>query len=295
MDQRQTQIRERAGLEESLLNQDFIEWLRKWGTPLLMAAAVLAVGYTLYLRYQKGQSARVDEAFAALEHARSGANASPDSLLGVAAEYDGVRAVGMLARLTAADAYLDAVRRRMKIGAELELDAATRQPTGRLVNPEDALTPEDKAAYLERAEGLYLEVHDAAARDSGNILTRVNAMFGLAAVSEARGEWESAGEWYGKIAVLVEGTSYVALSEIAKARQEAVGTLGNQPPVPLADQVPKMPPPPEALPNPGDALNPPEPKAPPEGEPVATPPAEAPKPAEEPKPAEPAPAEPAPK
>jgi hypothetical protein len=42
MDERQTQIRERAGLEEARYNQDFIEFLRRFGTPILMVAAVIA-------------------------------------------------------------------------------------------------------------------------------------------------------------------------------------------------------------------------------------------------------------
>ena len=50
LDRRTRQITEGAGLEESRLNQDFVEFLKKWSTPLLLvivaavAAYVVAVG-----------------------------------------------------------------------------------------------------------------------------------------------------------------------------------------------------------------------------------------------------------
>ncbi|MFZ2873163.1 MAG: hypothetical protein WAZ94_01625 [Phycisphaerales bacterium] len=259
MDERQTQIRERAGLEESLLNQDFIDWLRKWGTPLLMVAALSAVGYTLYLRYQVGQSQRVDKAFAEFELARAGASASPSALAAVATEFEGVRAVSMLARLEAADRYVDAVRRRMKIGAELAV-SEQGSPTGALAKPEDALTDTDREDYLTQAAALYQRVHDDASTSSGNLLTRVNAMYGLAAVAECRRNWDEAAQWYGRIASLVDGTTYVLHKKVAEQRVKELDELKATPPLPLEAQVPKPPPPPA-------------PPAPAAGDPGATPPA----------------------
>jgi len=255
MDERQTQIRERAGLEESLLNQDFIDWLRKWGTPILMVAALSAVGYTLYLRYQVGQSQRVDKAFAEFELARAGGSASPSALAAVATEFEGVRAVSMLARLEAADRYVDAVRRRMKIGAELAV-SEQGTPTGALAKPEDALTEADREEYLSQAAALYQRVHDDASTSSGNLLTRVNAMYGLAAVAECRRDWDDATQWYNRIASLVDGTTYVLHKKVAEQRVNELGELRTTPPLPLDAQVPKPPPP-----------------APVPAEPVATPPA----------------------
>ncbi|MCC6950916.1 MAG: hypothetical protein IT433_05660 [Phycisphaerales bacterium] len=259
MDERQTQIRERAGLEESLLNQDFIDWLRKWGTPILMVAALSAVGYTLYLRYQVGQSQRVDKAFAEFELARAGASASPSALAAVATEFEGVRAVSMLARLEAADRYVDAVRRRMKIGAELAV-SEQGSPTGALAKPEDALADTDREDYLTQAAALYQRVHDDASTSSGNLLTRVNAMYGLAAVAECRRNWDEAAQWYNRIASLVDGTTYVLHKKVAEQRVKELDELKATPPLPLDAQVPKPPPPPA-------------PPAPAVGDPGATPPA----------------------
>lgn len=294
MDERQAQIRERAGLEESLLNQDFIEWLRKWGTPILMAAAVVAVGYTLYTRYETNRNAKIDKAFAEYEQARSGVTASPDALMAVANEYEGVRAVSMLSRLAAADAYLDAVRRSMKIGAEIKVDDLTRAPTGELVKPEDALTAEDRESYLAKAGELYQRVYDAAGKDAGNILTRVNAMYGLAAVAESREQWDAAKDWYQKISSLTEGTTYAAQGKIAQSRLAGLDALKSMPPVPTKASVPQKPvPPPAPAASPG--LTPLPPATEPAKEPA--PAAEPPKPAADPAtpPATPPPAEPAPK
>lgn len=274
MDERQTQIRERAGLEESLLNQDFIDWLRKWGTPILMVAALSAVAYTLYLRYQVGQSRRVDTAFAEFELARAGASSSPSALTAVAAEYEGVRAVSMLARLEAADRYVDAVRRRMKIGAELTV-SEQGTPTGALAKPEDALTDADREEYLSQAAALYQRVHDDASTSSGNLLTRVNAMYGLAAVAECRRDWDDATQWYNRIASLVDGTTYVLHKKVAEQRVKELDELKTTLPLPLDAQIPKPPAPPAppapAEPAPsqpeGTPETPPAGETPPQGEP----------------------------
>src|SRR3954466_11659733 len=66
MDQRQAQIRERAGLEESRLNQEFIEWLRKWGTPMLLAVALLSVAYALRDKWHKAADDKLDNGFGEL-------------------------------------------------------------------------------------------------------------------------------------------------------------------------------------------------------------------------------------
>lgn len=294
MDQRQAQIRERAGLEESLLNQDFIEWLRRWGTPILMVAAAAAVGYSLWVRHEKTTNDKVDKAFAELAQASTGANASPDSLQAVAGTYEGVRAVPMLARLAAADAYLDAVRRKMKIGAAIEVDEATRRPTGKLARPEDALTEEDRKAYLASAGDLYRQVFDAAKTSSGNILTRVNAMYGLAAVAECNEQWDQAKDWYQQITSLVEGTNYDLHGKVAQRRLLAVDGLKDVPPAPLDASVPKKPapPPPPVTVTPVPAPSTPVPFAPepaPQGGPGEAPKTEPAKPADAPK-TEPAPA-----
>src|SRR4051812_13198792 len=114
MDERQTQIRERAGLEESRLNQEFIEWLRKWGTPIMLVVAVVAAAYALKDRWNKAADNKIDQGWQELEAVKQGGNVSPDALISLASDYEGVAAISPMARLEAADAYLDALRRGIK-------------------------------------------------------------------------------------------------------------------------------------------------------------------------------------
>ena len=136
MDDRQSQIRERAGLEESRLNQDFIELMRRFGSPALVVVAAAALAWALWGRYTQAQDAKLGEAFEQLEAARSGTNVNPDSLIAVAELYDGVGAVPVLARLEAGKAWLNYVTRGIKPGAQVNED-------GSLASAEGELTPEE--------------------------------------------------------------------------------------------------------------------------------------------------------
>lgn len=291
MDERQAQIRERAGLEESRLNLEFIEWLRKWGTPLLLVAAVAAGAFAFREKMTQRNRDKKDQAFGEFEAARGAGNASPDALLAVASEYQGVGAVSDMARLEAADAYLDAVRRRVKVGAVLTTDAQG-QMTGELANAEDALTEDDRLNYLNKANELYQAVHDGAS-DAGRLLLRVNAMYGLAAVAESREQYDAARGWYDKIATLTDGTNYGVHAKIARQRGINLGELATIAPIPLRADVPKPPPLPAertvvpastAVPIPGFVPPEPAPQTPP-GQPQTPPGEPAPAPPPEPAPA----------
>ena len=57
------ELKEGAGLEDSRINQDFVDFIRKWSTPLLMVAAAIAIGYFLYNKRIEARQAHIDEAF----------------------------------------------------------------------------------------------------------------------------------------------------------------------------------------------------------------------------------------
>jgi hypothetical protein len=105
-DRRLAEIREGAGLQEARLNVEFIEFLRKWSTPLLLVLAALAVGYFLWNKQKEARAARVDEAYSQLNQSRETASPSPDALRRIAEDYKNVVGVHLLAKLTAADEYL---------------------------------------------------------------------------------------------------------------------------------------------------------------------------------------------
>lgn len=86
-----------AGLQESRLNQDFINWLEKWGPRVLyviLAVVVTYVGLQWYGRYQERLT---DEAFASLREATEARDVG--MLEAVAAEHADRGAVSDLARL----------------------------------------------------------------------------------------------------------------------------------------------------------------------------------------------------
>ncbi len=295
MDERQTQIRERAGLEEARYNQDFIEFLRRFGTPILLLAAVVAGVYALRSHLNQRTADRAEIAFAELEASRGSGTPSPDTLRAVAGEYEGVGSVSILARLEAADVLLEAARRGLRPGAALNAEG---DPTSN----DDILTDADKATMLEQARELYQLAADEALKSDGKRIFASGALFGVAAVAESKGEWDLARSTYQRIVDLVKGTAAASHGATAQARMDFMDALKNAPALPARSALPPLPPelqPPAPAPVPAPAPDPaatptpvPAPTPAPGTEPVAPPAApEAPgtPPATTP-PAEPAPA-----
>jgi hypothetical protein len=286
MDQRQAQIRERAGLEESRLNQEFIEWLRKWGTPILLCVALVSVAYALRDRWHKAADTKLDSAFSDLANATANNNYSPDSLLSIAEQYDGHGAVGELARMDAADAYLDALRRGIKPGAVLKTD---KDHQGELEKADDVLTDADRVDFLKRAGDLYQQVYDKTSGRRGQEMMTLNALYGLAAVAEGRQEYDKAKGYYEQVAKLAEANALPAHASLANERIKKLPELQSLPKLyARAD----LPPPPKKE-EPAPAVTPvPAPQPSPLTSPTPVP---APAPSEPaPAPANPAPTEPAP-
>lgn len=237
MDDRQRQIREGAGLEESRLNQDFIEFLRRWSTPVLLVVALAAAGYAGYSRYEEYKAKRVAKAYEELENVTSSANPSPASLRGVADEFEGVGSVSLVARLSAADAYLRAVRIGLKPGAQLTA-------MGEVQNKDDLLTDEDRKENLAQAEALYQKVYDDANHGNAQVLLAMGAAYGLAAVAESRNDLAAAKAAYERVVQLVDGGPYQDQAKLAKARIADLDTLAKAPVLISQAELPKPPAPP---------------------------------------------------
>ena len=223
MDQRQAQIRERAGLEEGRLNEDFIEFLRTYGVWLLLIAAVVGGGTSAKRWWDTQQANKVDNAFGELESARAaGENSSPDSIAAVADTVGSTRAVGILARLDAADLYLSAVRRGIKAGAKVDGE-------GKLESADDVLTPEVRTDYLNKAASLYQRVLDETQNNPTQKLAAVGSVFGLAAVAESNRDFDKAKTFYGQIEQMVAGTPFEIQGAVAKERAAKLDGLKSLP------------------------------------------------------------------
>ena len=135
MDERQAQIKEGAGLEESRVNQEFLDFLNRWSFPVLLIIAIVSGGYFVYNQWQARKIAARDQAFAELGNMESSNAPSVFSLTTIADEYEGVGHVSELALLQAASIHLNAVR--------TGLDPADPDAS----NPESLLSDEDIEHY----------------------------------------------------------------------------------------------------------------------------------------------------
>jgi len=229
MDERQTQIREGAGLDESRLNTEFIDFLRKWSTPFLLVLVIIFGGYTLLQRRAEARDTRVDEAFASLNAATS-----PAALLQIAEEYEDVGAVSEVARLRAADTLMLAVVRGLQPGAALT-------PAGQLASEEDVATAEDIEGFLAQAEGLYQRVWDEVGAGPIEAWHKIGAGFGMASVAETRGDAETARAWYDRVLSACEEGEAPALKAIAQERLETLDERIETPVLLSRDDLPEAP------------------------------------------------------
>ena len=251
MEERQTQIREGAGLEESRLNVEFIEWLRKWSTPLIVILAVIAAGFFLYRRIEQSRIAHESRAFVEYTQAASGANPSPEALKSIAVEYEGVGSVPELARLRAADVYMKAVRLGLRLAVNTEPGPnSDLNEDGTPKNVEDLLTPEDRTRYLNEAQTLYRRVYDDVGADVSRALVKVDATFGLAAVAESKGDFDLAGRLYEEIERLADSRGLTPQRNLAKARRETLSELASPPRLYSLSELPAQPAPQEPAPEP---------------------------------------------
>jgi hypothetical protein len=219
-DNRLDQIKEGAGLEDSRVNQEFVDFIRKWSTPVLLVAALLALGYFLYNKRIDSRAALINEAFIQLNQSTSSTSPSPDALRRIAQDYKSVEGVYIQATMAAADEYLRAVQRGIKPGSAVNIQ------TNELESADDLLTEDDRVRFLSEAESMYKEVHAATVENPRYGLHTLGALYGLAAVSESRGDLESARNVLEQAAALAQDHGFLEQSAISNSRIQALPTLG---------------------------------------------------------------------
>jgi hypothetical protein len=222
MEERQTKITEGAGLEESRLNKEFIDFLQRWSTPVLLVIALIAVGYIGYQRLQQARIDKVNNAFVELEAALSTTNPNPRVLEDVAASFSSTRAVPHIASLAAADEYLRAARVGIAPGAQLRPDGT--------VEPSDLLSDEQRTRYLAEAERLYTGVLNATHAQHGMAIHAISAAYGLAAVAESQSppQLDVARGHYERIIAIAERAAY---DQHARNARQRIETLADHVPI----------------------------------------------------------------
>lgn len=231
MDERHGQLKDKAGLDESRINEEFRDFLVKWGPRLLIIVALVALAFSGRRYLNQKADERTDEAFVQLALATGSDATSPDTLLSLARQYDDVGAVPHVARLTAGEAYLAAVRRGVVIGAQ-------PGPTGEFP-AEELLDDELRTSYLGQARQAFQQVVDALDVGSGADIHLVRAHMGLAAVAEAMGEIDQARTHYQRAATIDRDAGYGAMAQLAEARLNSLEALATRTSLPSTAQLPQ--------------------------------------------------------
>jgi len=218
MEQRQTQIKERAGLDESRLNKEFIDLMEKWGPHFLLALAAVAGLYYGYNWLQRQSAEKADAVMVELDAASAAGN--PAGLERLAEDHPKLGA--SLAALTrAADAHLQAARTGVPIGVELK--------DNKLPDGVNYLTDEEKKKEVTRAEELFQKINSSADDSVGQSMLAIGAINGLASIAEDRGELDKARGFYEKSQAKAAALGFDHLADAIKKRIGNLDKLKNPP------------------------------------------------------------------
>lgn len=209
MDERQTQIRQGAGLEESRINTEFLDFLNKWSSPVLIVIGLIGLGWFGLNYLERSKQTRMNNAFAAYEGAVSGGTPSPASLRNIASEYSGVGAVGELALLRTADLYLRAAIAGVEPGAEID------RSTGLPANESDRLDADRTRSYLSQARDLSRQVVQMVENLEGRRLLLVQALMRMGAAEEGLGQIDLAKANYARAGEVARAAGFPELGTVA--------------------------------------------------------------------------------
>jgi len=231
-EQRIKGLTEGAGREESRINQDFIDFISKWSTPFLVVLAVLAVGYWGWNQYKAMQVAKVNEATAAYVQAIGGETVLPVRLEEIGKKYAGIRSIGLMANLDAADLHLQAVQRGLEPGVQFQ--GVESLGVG------DTLDEDRRTTHLNEAERLYKSVLAETRSVRAKAQIALEAAFGLAAVAESRGNIDAAKGYLTDAEQIATKGGFNRLAEAARAKAAGMSDA-SAPPLADASALPALP------------------------------------------------------
>ncbi|MGV6813405.1 MAG: hypothetical protein ACWA5W_00185 [Phycisphaerales bacterium] len=234
MDDRQAGIKEGAGLEDSRVNQEFLDFLNKWSTPVILVLAVAALMWAGLQKLERMKIARVDQAFRELAATTQGGNPSPSSLTTLADEYEGVRSVSEMALLTATDLYLNAFVTGVEPGAE-------RDRSGAVVNDSDILDKDQRQAYLDKAAQTANKVLELSSSVEGKELIAMQAMSRLAAIAEGNRDFDGAKATYEQLKAKAESSGFQVVANFASGRIDQLALLKDVKELPSQDLIAPLP------------------------------------------------------
>lgn len=234
MDDRQTKIREGAGLEDSRINQEFIDFLNKWSTPVCLVLLVAAGVYWGMNYLERQRVAKIDQAFSEYEAVIADGNPSPNSLKSIASANEGTQSIAELARLREVDLYLGAYTLGLEPGAQI--DPVTQTVT----NEEDILSEERRNQFLTFAESTAKQVLASTEGDENKAVFTMQALSRLASVEESRDQFDAARSYYERLGSIAESEKYPSIKSFAEKRIEELESLKSIGALPSQDQIPPL-------------------------------------------------------
>ena len=181
----------------------FTQWWDKYGTFFLLTVLILAAIVFGKRFYDQRTATRHENAWSDLAMATS-----PEGYQRVAADFDDP-VVTALANLRGADLLVKDVAVPQSVPDTKSGKGAATQPSA-----------DDARQKLDTAAKMY---HEVVSHADVPLVFRLNAMLGLAAVAENRGEWKDADSWYGQVAE--QAGSYTMISAQAAARRAMLNEL----------------------------------------------------------------------
>lgn len=234
MDDRQTKIREGAGLEDSRVNQEFIDFLNKWSTPFCILLLVAAGVYWGLNYLERQRVARIDQAFGEYEAVIADGNPSPNSLKSIAEANEGTQSISELARLREVDLYLGAYTLGLEPGAQI--DPVTQQ----VADVNDILSDERRNQFLNFAESTAKQVLTSSSGDDDKAVFAMQALSRLASVEESRDQFDAARAYYERLGALAEAQRYSSIKAYADTRIAELDGLQEIGSLPTQEQVPSL-------------------------------------------------------
>lgn len=225
MDRERLQQVQQSDLSESRVNEDFVNWIKTSGPWYLLAVLIGIAVYMYIVNIQRAELRAREQAWFDFSEA-----VMPASLEDVATIHGDIDGIANLARLRAANTYLQAMQSNLAIGSTME-DGTP-------------LSEEDRSKGMEHATMLYKQVIESDDGSFGDTIVTVNALNGLAALSESVGDIDMARTYYEQSAAR-SGEWYPFLADQANQRAATVDlyaqdiTLPN-PPAPAKPTLPTL-------------------------------------------------------
>lgn len=202
---------------ESRVNVELIEWLKTSGVNYLVVVLVVVLIARVYLWWGDRAERIRDQAWADL----ASTDLAP-SLESLADRVQGIDSVAEVALLRACRLYLRDVLRDESLELVPEAptltDPSAEQPDPPEPEPKEQprMTERERTETLDRMERLYRRVFDSTAFSGKGTNWKeglhLEAMFGLAAVAEMRGDFTAADDWF----IRIESEAADRFPELAK-------------------------------------------------------------------------------